>query len=122
MNLAKRRRFHPVWRAVFAISLLSGCSSEPQLAGSCATGVTEDGVKLCIDYYDDVKLEQKRQVCGAVMRGTWSERACATDAALGGCRAGSNVVWFLPSPKHPDVTSARMACESQDREFLAAPG
>ena len=77
---------------------------------------------LCIDYYDDVKLAQKRQVCGAVMRGTWSEKSCATDTALGGCRAGNNVVWFLPSPKHPDVATARAACESQGREFVSAEG
>ena len=102
--------------------LLTACSGEPELAGSCATGMTEDGVLLCIDYYDDVKIDQKRQVCSAVMRGAWSERACATGEALGGCRAGANVVWFLPSPKHPDTTAARAECESQDRTFLATPG
>ncbi len=104
--------------AVLAVLWLAGCSGEPELAGSCATGETEDGVRLCIDYYDDVKLEQKRQVCGAVMRGSWSESACETGAALGGCRAGANVVWFLPSTRHPDVAAARAACEDQGREFL----
>ena len=107
---------------VLLAALLVGCSGEPELAGSCATGMTEDGVLLCIDYYDDVKIDQKRQVCSAVMRGAWSERACATGEALGGCRAGANVVWFLPSPKHPDAAAARAECESQDRTFLATPG
>ena len=108
--------------SVLLAALLSGCSGEPELAGSCATGMTEDGVQICIDYYDDVKIDQKRQVCSAVMRGTWSERACATDEALGGCRAGANVVWFLPSPKHPDAAAARAECDAQGREFIALPG
>ena len=42
-------RVHPVWCFLSAVALLSGCSGERELAGSCATGVTEDGVKLCID-------------------------------------------------------------------------
>ena len=102
--------------------LLAGCSGEPELAGSCLTAETDDGARLCIDYYGDLKLEQKRQVCGAVMRGTWSDTACVTAAVLGGCRAGDHVVWLLPSAKHPDVAAVRATCAESDREFLAPGG
>ncbi|MGD8568280.1 MAG: hypothetical protein PVJ39_09345 [Gammaproteobacteria bacterium] len=105
-----------------AAALLSGCSDERSVSGSCRTGELSDKSVLCIDYYDSGKVSQWRMACNTGMKGEWSPAGCDTAKYLGGCKAGNKVIWYFPSERHKTVADVKQSCAGKDRAFVAAPG
>ena len=101
-------------RLVLVAILASGCSDNngTVVLGSCDAGIASDQSKMCIDYYDDEKLSEWRSVCTMVMRGKWSETACNTASALGGCQPknGKAVIWLYPSARHQSMEEVEASC------------
>ena len=107
---------------ILAVILASGCSDNygSTVFGSCDAGIASDHSKMCIDYYDDEKLSEWRSACTMVMRGKWSETACNTESALGGCQPknGKAVIWLYPSARHQSMEEVEASCTKQERLFL----
>lgn len=103
-----------------ALLVLTGCTkgSEPQAAGSCSTGPIGDRSIICIEYRTDKNIEEWRAACTMVMNGTWSEAACDTTTALGGCRTANGIVWLYPSEAHKTLEDARASCSGKGKEFI----
>jgi hypothetical protein len=100
--------------------LASGCSDSESVLGSCDAGIASDKSKMCIDYYKVDNLNQWRSVCTEVMQGEWSDSACNTVNALGGCQLkdGKAIIWLYPSDKHQAIEDVEKQCAKKNRPFL----
>ena len=107
---------------LLALLALAGCTKKDQAQGSCMAGPIDDRSIICIEYHSSKNLDEWRMACTTVMRGKWSDASCDTTQALGGCKAGGNIVWLYPSEKHRTIEDARASCSSKGREFVPAQG
>jgi len=107
----------------FALILLvlTGCSANNDVIGSCKTGALDDQSVICIDYYDAKNRDQWRTACNTVMQGEWSSGACNASSSLGGCRASNKVIWMYASEKHSNNHDAQSSCVAKSREYLPPP-
>jgi len=101
--------------------MLTGCSANDEVAGSCKTAALDDQAVICIDYYDGKNIDQWRSACNTAMKGEWLSQACDTSKALGGCQAGNKIIWMYPSAKHASKADAEQSCVAKNRKYLTAP-
>jgi hypothetical protein len=104
--------------AGLALLVVSGCSADLDVVGSCKTANLDDQSVICIDYYDAKNLDQWRSACESVMRGAWSPMACNNTTAFGGCQAANKVIWMYPSGKHRNAKDAEQSCVEKNRRFV----
>ncbi len=105
--------------ALTSLTGLAGCP-ESDVRGSC-----EHAPSLCIEYggaWTEAELEAARDVCAA--GGTWGDRPCERDEAVGGCRftgereAGvvTEIDWYGPRTLRDEELRAR--CDRQGGDYV----
>lgn len=102
------------------ISLITSCGENKEVQGSCRAEIENDHSSVCLEFHSDKDLKMWKGACKGVMRGQWSESACDTTGALGGCVPSHrhSILWIYPAGKYQTVEDVEEFCDKKTEEFV----